>query len=105
MTTEQLVDNRDYVNRGVEVSTHVGLVILLVAACFLFLRPFLPLITWGIIIAISVYPSYRKLQVALRDRGVLSSVVIMGVSKPSQHTSRTEPRSSHHPLPASKPGL
>jgi predicted PurR-regulated permease PerM len=76
LTTEQLVDNRDYVNRGVEVSTHVGLVILLVAACFLFLRPFLPLITWGIIIAISVYPSYRKLQVALRDRGVLSSVVI-----------------------------
>ncbi len=70
------MDNRDYVNRGVEVSTHVGLVILLVAACFLFLRPFLPLITWGIIIAISVYPSYRKLQVALRDRGVLSSVVI-----------------------------
>jgi predicted PurR-regulated permease PerM len=76
LTTEQLVDNRDYVNRGVEVSTHIGLVILLVAACFLILRPFLSLITWGIIIAISVYPSYRKLQQALRDRGVLSSVVI-----------------------------
>jgi len=76
LTTEQLVDNRDYVNRGVEVSTHIGLVILLVAACFLILRPFLSLITWGIIIAISVYPGYRKLQRALRDRGVLSSVVI-----------------------------
>ena len=63
-------------NRGVEVSTHIGLVILLFAACFLILRPFLSLITWGIIIAISVYPSYRKLQRALRDRGVLSSVVI-----------------------------
>jgi predicted PurR-regulated permease PerM len=40
------------------------------------LRPFLPLITWGIIIAIAVYPGYQKLQLALRGRGVLSSVLI-----------------------------
>lgn len=63
-------------NRAVEVSTHIGLVILLAAACFLVLRPFLPLITWGIVIAISVYPGYRKLQLGLRGRRVLSSVVI-----------------------------
>ena len=72
----QLVDNRDYVNRAVEVSTHVGLIFLLVAACFLILRPFLPLITWGIIIGIAVYPGYEKLQRALRGHRVLSSVLI-----------------------------
>lgn len=76
MATEQLVVNRGYVNRAVEVSTHIGLVILLAAACFLVLRPFLPLITWGIVIAISVYPGYRKLQLGLGGRRVLSSVVI-----------------------------
>jgi predicted PurR-regulated permease PerM len=70
------VDNKDYVNRAVEVSTHIGLIFLLAAACFLMLRPFLPLITWGIIIAIAVYPGYQKLQLALRGRGVLSSVLI-----------------------------
>jgi len=64
------------VNRAVEVSTHIGLIFLLAAACFLMLRPFLPLITWGIIIAIAVYPGYQKLQLALRGRGVLSSVLI-----------------------------
>ena len=70
------MDNKDYVNRAVEVSTHIGLIFLLAAACFLMLRPFLPLITWGIIIAIAVYPGYQKLQLALRGRGVLSSVLI-----------------------------
>ena len=70
------MDNKDYVNRAVEVSTHIGLIFLLAAACFLMLRPFLPLITWGIIIAVAVYPGYQKLQLALRGRGVLSSVLI-----------------------------
>jgi len=76
LATEYLVDNRGYLNRAVEVSTRIGLVILLAAACFLILRPFLPLITWGIIIAISVYPGYRRLQLGLRGRRVLSSVLI-----------------------------
>jgi predicted PurR-regulated permease PerM len=76
LATGQLVDNKDYVNRAVEVSTHIGLLFLLAAACFLMLRPFLPLIVWGIIIAIAVYPAYQKLLVTLRGRGVLSSVLI-----------------------------
>lgn len=70
------MDSKDYVNRAVEVSIHIGLIFLLAAACFLMLRPFLPLIAWGIIIAIAVYPGYQKLQLALRGRGVLSSVLI-----------------------------
>lgn len=76
LATGQLVDNRDYVNRAVEVSTRIGLIFFLVASCFLILRPFLPLITWGIIICIAVYPGYEKLQRALRGRGTLSSVLI-----------------------------
>ncbi len=76
MATAQLVDNRNYLNQAVEVSTHIGLVILLAAACFIILRPFLPLITWGIIIAISVFPGYRKLQGGLHERRVVSSVLI-----------------------------
>lgn len=76
MSTGQLTDNKDYVNRAVEVSTHIGLIFLLAAACFLMLRPFLSLLAWGIIIAIAVYPGYQKLRLALRGRGVLSSVLI-----------------------------
>jgi predicted PurR-regulated permease PerM len=69
------VNHKDYVHRAVEVSIHIGLLILLAAACFLILRPFLSLITWGIIVAIAIYPGHRKLQLALGDRGVLSAVL------------------------------
>jgi predicted PurR-regulated permease PerM len=73
---EKTVDHKDYVNRAIEVSIHVGLVILLAATCFLILRPFLPLIAWGIIVAIAIYPGYRQLQRVLGGRGVLAAVLI-----------------------------
>ena len=73
---EKTVDDKDYVNRAVEASIHIGLVILLAAACFFVLRPFLPLIVWGIIVAIAVYPRYLQLQRVLGGRGVLAAVLI-----------------------------
>jgi len=79
LTTQQLAEDKYYVNRALEVCTHIGLVILLIVACFVILRPFLPLIAWGVIIAISVYPLYQRLRIALHDRGVLCSVLITGV--------------------------
>ena len=70
------MDHKDYVNRAVEASIHIGLVILLAATCFFILRPFIPLIAWGIIVAIAVYPSYRRLQLVLGGRGVLAAVLV-----------------------------
>jgi predicted PurR-regulated permease PerM len=63
------------VNLALEASLHIGLAILLVAACLLILRPFIPLLSWGIIIAVSAYPVFQKLQRALGGRGILSAVV------------------------------
>lgn len=60
MTLEQ--HDRAYVTRALEASIHVGLVILLAAACLLILRPLIPLLTWGIIITVAVYPAFRRLQ-------------------------------------------
>jgi len=64
----------DYVTRALEISIHVGLLILLSAACLLILRPFVPLLLWGVIIAIALYPSYRKLQVLVAGRSTLAAV-------------------------------
>jgi len=74
---------RDYVNRAVEVSIHIGLLVLLVAACLLILRPFLPLIAWGTIIATAVYPWHLKLKKLVSGRNglasVLSTIFLLGV--------------------------
>jgi predicted PurR-regulated permease PerM len=66
---------KGYLNRAVEVAMHVGLAILLVMACFLILRPFILAITWGIVVAIAVYPGYQKLEGYLGGRGSLAAVL------------------------------
>ena len=75
MTVEQPQQNQEHLSRALEVSIHVGLVVLLAAACLAILRPFLPLVAWGIVIAIAVYPAYRRLRSVLRGRGTLAAVL------------------------------
>jgi predicted PurR-regulated permease PerM len=65
----------DRVSRALEVSINVGLFILLAATCFLILRPFLPLVAWGVILAIAVHPAYRRIQSLLGGRRTLAAVV------------------------------
>ena len=65
----------DRVSRAFEVSIKVGLFFLLAAACFFILRPFLPLVVWGIIIAIAVYPGYLRVRNLLGGRRKLAAVV------------------------------
>lgn len=73
MATEE--QSKDHVQRAVEVVIHIGLLALLLTACLLILRPFLPLVAWGIIIAIAVYPAYRKFRSLLGERGTLAAVL------------------------------
>lgn len=82
MAIEQSL-NKDYVRRALDVSIHVGLLVLLTAACLLILRPFIPLVIWGIIIAIAVYPAYRKVRSWLGGHGtwaaVLCTLIFLGI--------------------------
>jgi predicted PurR-regulated permease PerM len=75
MTVEGLAKDRVQVNLALEVFIQIGLAALLVVGCLLILRPFLPLIMWGIIIAIASYPTFQKLQRALRGRGGLAAIL------------------------------
>lgn len=74
MIREQLL-TKQYRRRALEVAIHVGLVVLLATACLMILRPFLPLIAWGIVIAIAVYPAYRKLKAVLGGRDKLAAIL------------------------------
>lgn len=67
--------NTDYLHRTIEASIHVALLILFVTVCLVILRPFVPMLAWGIIIAIAVYPAFRKLHNLLRGRSGLAAVI------------------------------
>ena len=75
MASEKLAKQKVEINRALEVSVQVGLAALLVIGCILILRPFIPLVMWGIIIAIASYPTFRKLQGALGGRTALAAVL------------------------------
>lgn len=64
-----------YVTRALEASVHIGLVILLAAACLLILRPLIPLLTWGIIIAVAIHPAFRRLQRVIGGRQSLAAAL------------------------------
>ncbi len=75
MNVEQAAYDQAQVNRALEASIHIGLAFLLVVACLMILLPFIPLIAWGIIIAVAVYPTFRKLQGLLGGRGGLAALL------------------------------
>ncbi len=69
MTITRFATEKTHVGRAVDVSINVGLVALLAAVCLLILAPFVPVIAWGIIIAVASYPTVQRLQSALQGRG------------------------------------
>jgi len=66
---------RSRIDLALEAAIHIGLAILLVTACLLILRPFVPLVTWGIIIAVAAYPAFKRLRTALGGRGTLAALI------------------------------
>ena len=75
MTVEPRAYNEAQINRALEASIHIGLTVLLATACLLILRPFIPLLAWGIIIAVAAYPAFESLQKLMGGRGVLAAVL------------------------------
>ena len=75
MTVQDGAFDRTRIQLALEASIHIGLAILLATACLFILRPFVPLLTWGIIIAVSAYPSFKHLQARLGGRGILAAVI------------------------------
>ncbi len=75
-TLNKTAYDKTQLNLALEASIHIGLAILLSTACLLILLPFIPVLTWGIVIAVAVYPGFQKLQLVLGGRGALTSVLL-----------------------------
>jgi predicted PurR-regulated permease PerM len=69
-------ENHTYVEKSLEVTIKVGLVIGLIAWCFLILQPFLMLILWAVILAVAIYPFYNLLKVKMGNRRKLAAIIV-----------------------------
>ena len=75
-STRKQPDNEAYYDRVVSASLRIGFVALLFLLSYLILKPFLVLVLWSIIIAIGIYPIFRKLSTMLGNKDKLASTLI-----------------------------
>jgi predicted PurR-regulated permease PerM len=68
--------DKSYVNKSLEVTIKVGLVLGLIVWCFMILKHFLMITLWGVIIAIAIYPMFIWLKIRLGNRGKLAAVLV-----------------------------
>ena len=64
------------VSTALDITIHVGIVVLLLFWCFLIAQPFIQIFFWGIIIAIAIFPGYRWLCSALGGRNRLTAILV-----------------------------
>jgi predicted PurR-regulated permease PerM len=66
----------EFLNRALEITIRIGVVLVLAAWCVQIMRPFLIPVLWGIIIAVAVFPAYQWLVSALNGRPRLAALCV-----------------------------
>ena len=74
-SVSEIIHDKTYVSSVLDASINIGLTALLVISCLFILKPFVPLLVWGIIIAIASYPRFEKLKNSLGGRGGWTAVI------------------------------
>ena len=70
-----------FMKRTVEAAIRIGVIVGLIAWCYLIARPFLAPIIWGAVIAVAVFHGYDRLQTGLSGRPITAAVLIAGAAE------------------------
>ncbi|NWG28765.1 MAG: AI-2E family transporter [Ignavibacteriaceae bacterium] len=73
---EQQFKDEAYYTKAITTALRIGFVGLLIVLSYLILKPFLFVIMWGIIIAVGIYPLFKKFAALLGNRKKLASTII-----------------------------
>jgi predicted PurR-regulated permease PerM len=68
-SASEIIHDKAHVSNILDASINIGLTALLVISCLVIVKPFVPLLVWGMIIAIASYPRFEKLKNSLGGRG------------------------------------
>ena len=66
----------EYLNKAVEITIRLAVLIFIFGWCIQILRPFVSLILWGLIIAVAIYPLFDTLQKKLKGRKNLAAALL-----------------------------
>lgn len=74
---ENQINNEAYYERAVSASLKIAFVASLFVMSFLILKPFVVMVLWGIIIAVGVFPIFKKFSAMLGGKDKLASVIMV----------------------------
>jgi predicted PurR-regulated permease PerM len=69
-------DQNRLVAAAIEASIRIAVIGAFVFWCFRIFAPFMMLLIWGVIIAVAVFPAYKKIETALRGRRGLAAMAM-----------------------------
>ena len=73
-------DQKRLVAAAIEASIRIMVIGALVFWCFRILAPFVMLLIWGVIVAVAVYPAYKKVETVLKGRkGLAATTITVGL--------------------------
>lgn len=75
-TIEQQIKDEAYYTRTIAATLRIGFLLLLIILSWLILKPFVMLVMWSIIIAVGIYPLFKRLASLLGNREKLASTLI-----------------------------
>ena len=75
-TASSFLNDKDFLSRAIETIVRIGVLAILVTWCFLIIYPFIVPVTWGLIIAVAVFPAYDSLANRLGERRTLTAVLL-----------------------------
>ncbi len=75
MTEHSTQNTRVFTRNAVEAAIRIGVLALLLTWCFKIIQPFIVPLIWGTIIAVALFPLYRRLQDLLGGRGKPAALV------------------------------
>jgi len=60
----------------IQLAVRLGLLAILISWCFILVRPFIPILAWGVVLAVALHPIYVSLSEHLGRRPKLAAVII-----------------------------
>ena len=70
-----LSNDRVFLNRSLEATIRIGLLLIITIWCFKIVEPFITTIIWGAIIAVAAHPLYLRLRKTLGERNKLTAIL------------------------------
>ncbi|MCF7971103.1 MAG: AI-2E family transporter [Methylococcaceae bacterium] len=74
MNLSKQKEDKILTNRVIEIVIRLTLIFLIITLCFQIIKPFIIIVLWGIIIAVAVFPLYKKLPLELSRRNNLAAI-------------------------------